>query len=140
MDDPMIHVLVVDDSEDDALLVARGLRKAGLTVSVTRAESAEGVAAALAEQTPDVVICDYNMPGVRAEEVLEQVSEHDLEIPFLLVSGQIGEETAASLMRAGARDFVLKDRLARLAPAVQRELTEAAERRQHRHAEAALRE
>ncbi|XVV13863.1 response regulator [Actinoplanes sp. CA-131856] len=136
----MIHVLVVDDSEDDALLVARGLHKAGLQVTTTRAETAEGVAAALAEQTPDIVICDYNMPGVRAEDVLDQVREHDLEIPFLLVSGQIGEETAASLMRAGARDFVLKDRLARLAPAVQRELTEAAERRQHRHAEAALRE
>ncbi|MEV4346873.1 response regulator [Actinoplanes sp. NPDC049596] len=136
----MIHVLVVDDSEDDAVLVARGLQKAGLAVTTTRAESADGVAAALAHKTPDVVICDYNMPGVRAEDVLEQVRRHDPEIPFLLVSGQIGEETAVSLMRAGARDFVLKDKLARLAPAVQRELTEAAERRQHRHAETALRQ
>ncbi|GAA0489968.1 hypothetical protein Ade02nite_24570 [Paractinoplanes deccanensis] len=136
----MIHVLVVDDSEDDALLVHRGLRKAGLEISMARAESAEGVAAALSERTPDVVICDYNMPGVRAEDVLDQVREHDPELPFLLVSGQVGEETAAALMRAGARDFVLKDRLARLAPAVQREIHEAAERRQHRHAEIALRE
>jgi PAS domain S-box-containing protein len=141
MDHPMtIHVLVVDDSEDDAELVARGLSKAGLRVTTARAETTDGIAAALAERAPDIVICDYNMPGVRAEDVLDQIHAFDPEIPFLLVSGQIGEETAVSLMRAGARDFVLKDRLARLAPAVQRELQEAAERRQHRHAEAALRE
>jgi signal transduction histidine kinase len=135
-----VHVLVVDDNDDDAVLIVRGLAVAGLPVSHARAESAASLAAALARRTPDVVICDYNMPGLRAEDALEQVRAYDADIPFLLVSGQVGEETAAAMMRAGARDFVLKDRLARLVPAVQRELREAAERRKRREAEAALRE
>jgi hypothetical protein len=135
-----VHVLVVDDNDDDAVLIVRGLTRAGLPVSHARAQSAEGLAAALARCSPDVVICDYNMPGLRAEDALEQVRAYDPDIPFLLVSGQVGEETAAAMMRAGARDFVLKDRLARLVPAVQRELREAAERRKRREAEAALRE
>jgi PAS domain S-box-containing protein len=135
-----IRVLVVDDSDDDALLIIRQLTKAGLKVSHVRADTAAGVAAALADRAPDIVISDYTMPSFRAEEALDQVREHDADIPFLLVSGQVGEETAAAMMRAGARDFVLKERLARLAPAVQRELREATERRRRRRAEAALRE
>jgi PAS domain S-box-containing protein len=135
-----VRILVVDDSDDDALLIIRQLTKAGLKVSHIRADTAAGVAAALADRTPDVVISDYTMPSFRAEEALEQVRAHDADIPFLLVSGQVGEETAASMMRAGARDFVLKERLARLAPAVQRELRESADRRRRRRAEAALRE
>ena len=135
-----VHVLVVDDSDDDAVLIVRQLTQAGLRVSHVRADTAAGVAAALGDRTPDVVISDYTMPAFRAEEALEQVRAHDADIPFLLVSGQVGEETAAAMMRAGARDFVLKERLARLAPAVQRELHEAAERRRRRSAEAALRE
>ena len=134
-----LHVLVVDDSDDDAVLIARSLTRAGLPVGMARADTTAGVAAALGGRSPDVVICDYNIPGVRAEDVLEQVLRHDADIPFLLVSGEVGEETAAEMMRAGARDFVLKDRLTRLAPAVQRELHEATERRQRRRAEEALR-
>jgi hypothetical protein len=135
-----VRVLVVDDSDDDALLIIRRLAQAGLSISHVRADTAEGVAAALADHAPDIVISDYTMPSFRAEEALDQVREHDADIPFLLVSGQVGEETAAAMMRAGARDFLLKERLARLAPAVQRELREAAERRRRRRAEAALRE
>jgi PAS domain S-box-containing protein len=135
-----VRVLVVDDSDDDALLIIRLLTRAGLRVSHVRADTAAGVAAALADRPPDIVISDYTMPSFRAEEALDQVRAHDADIPFLLVSGQVGEETAASMMRAGARDFVLKERLARLAPAVQRELREATERRRRRQAEAALRE
>ena len=134
-----LHLLVVDDSDDDAVLITHSLTRAGLPVGMVRADTTAGVAAALAGRSPDVVICDYNMPGIRAEDVLDQVRRHDADIPFLLVSGQVGEEAAAEMMRAGARDFVLKDRLARLAPAVQRELHEAAERRQRRSAEEALR-
>jgi PAS domain S-box-containing protein len=133
-----VHVLIIDDSDDDAVLIARQLTQAGLRISQVRADTAADLAAALTERLPDVVICDYNMPVFRAEEALEQVRAHDADIPFLLVSGQVGEEAAAAVMRAGARDFVLKDRLARLAPAVQRELHEATERRQRRRAEAAL--
>src|SRR3954464_14023516 len=135
-----MHVLVVDDKDDDALLIIRQLRRAGMRVSHVRADTADGVATALADRAPDVVISDYTMPAFRAEEALEQVRAHDADIPFLLVSGQVGEETAAAMMRAGARDFVLKERLARLAPAGQRGLREAAERRRRRRAEGALRE
>ncbi|RSM65389.1 hybrid sensor histidine kinase/response regulator [Actinoplanes sp. ATCC 53533] len=135
-----IHVLVVDDSADDAILIVRQLSRAGLVVTSTRADTAPGLQAALTERLPDVVISDYNMPGFRAEDALEQVRARDADIPFILVSGQVGEETAAALMRAGVRDFVLKDRLTRLGPAVQRELREAADRRQRRRAEAALRD
>ncbi|HET6482303.1 MAG TPA: response regulator, partial [Actinoplanes sp.] len=132
-----LRALVVADN-DDAVLIGHSLSRAGMPARVTRAETAQEVASALAANPVDVVICDYNLPGVRAEEVLAQVREHDPDLPFLLVSGQTGEEVAVDLMRAGARDFVLKDRLARLAPAVRRELREAAERRQHRRAEEAL--
>ena len=135
-----MHVLVVDDNEDDAVLIVRALTRAGLAVSHARAETAAEVAAALADRTPDVVISDYTMPSFRAEQALDQVLAHDADLPFLLVSGQVGEETAVAVIRAGARDFILKDRLDRLAPAVLRELREATERRQRRHAEAALRE
>jgi PAS domain S-box-containing protein len=135
-----VQLLIIDDSDDDAVLIVRQLARAGLDVSHVRADTPGGVAEALAARSPEVVICDYNMPVFRAEEALEQVREHDADIPFLLVSGQVGEETAAAMMRAGVRDFVLKDRLARLAPAVQRELHEAAERRQRRRAEDALRQ
>ncbi|WP_127507922.1 response regulator [Actinoplanes solisilvae] len=139
MTDDQINVLVVDDNDDDAVLIDHSLSRAGLPVRVARAETSHQVARALTDRPVDVVICDYNLPGVRAEEVLAQVREHDSDIPFVAVSGQVGEEVAVSLMRAGARDFVLKERLTRLAPAVQRELHEAAERRQHRRAEEALR-
>jgi len=132
-----LRALVVADN-DDAVLIGHSLSRAGMPARVTRAETAQEVASALAANPVDVVICDYNLPDVRAEEVLAQVREHDPDLPFLLVSGQTGEEVAVDLMRAGARDFVLKDRLARLAPAVRRELREAAERRQHRRAEEAL--
>ncbi|WP_250035671.1 hybrid sensor histidine kinase/response regulator [Paractinoplanes maris] len=135
-----IRVLVVDDNDDDAVLIGHSLARTGMPVRVTRAETTEEVTAALAERPVDVVICDYNLPGVRAEDVLTQIRQHDPDLPFLLVSGQVGEETAADLMRAGARDFVLKDRLTRLAPAVQRELHEAAERRRHHRIEQQLRQ
>jgi hypothetical protein len=134
-----IHLLVIDDCEDDAVLIAREFTRAGLDVGYDRADTAAGVAAALAARVPDAVISDYNMPAFRAEEALEQVRVCDPDVPFVLVSGEVGEENAVALMRAGAHDFVLKDRLARLVPAVQRELREAADRRVRRRAESALR-
>ena len=137
---PEIHLVIVDDSDDDAVLVARQLRRAGLSLTYTRIETAAGLAEALAGPGPDVVVCDYNMPTLLAEQVLEDVHARDPDIPFILVSGEIGDETAAALMRAGAHDFVRKNRLARLVPAVQRELREATDRRQRRRAEEALRD
>jgi len=135
-----LRLLLIDDSDDDALLVADRFRRAGIDVAYERADTAAAVTAALHERPPDVVICDYTMPSLRTEDALRLLRSTGHDVPFILVSGQVGEETAAALMRAGVHDFVLKDRLTRLVPAVQRELREAAERRNHRRAEAALRD
>jgi PAS domain S-box-containing protein len=136
-----IHLLIVEDSDDDALLLLRQFRRASIEVTSERVETAEGLAAALRAKTPDVVICDYNMPAFSAHEALAQVRDTAaLDVPFILVSGEVGEETAAALMKAGAHDFVLKDRLTRLVPAVERELREAADRQKRRAAQSALRD
>jgi PAS domain S-box-containing protein len=135
-----IHLLLVEDSDDDAVLIVSRLRRGGLDVSYEQVETREAAAAALAARPPDVVISDHHMPAFSAEEALELLRQTGLDVPFILVSGQIGEESAAALMRAGAHDFLLKDRLTRLVPAVQRELREAAGRRHGRQAEAALRD
>jgi hypothetical protein len=134
-----VHLLIVEDSDDDALLILRHFHKAAVEVVSERVQTAEDLAEALFRRAPDVVISDYNMPGFSAHEALAQVRETGLDIPFILVSGEVGEETAAAMMKAGAHDFVLKDRLARLVPAVQRELREAEDRRHRREAETALR-
>jgi PAS domain S-box-containing protein len=136
-----IQLLIVEDSDDDALLLLRQFHRASIEVESQRVQTADGLAEALRRNPPDVVICDYNMPAFSAHEALAQVrAQPSLDVPFILVSGEVGEETAAALMRAGAHDFVLKDRLTRLVPAVERELREAADRRQRRTAQSALRD
>jgi two-component system cell cycle sensor histidine kinase/response regulator CckA len=135
-----IHLLICEDSDDDAVLIVTRLRRDGIEATYERVQTAEAAEAVLRQRPPDAVISDYNMPAFHAEDALRLLHDSGLDVPFILVSGQIGEEPAAALMRAGAHDFVLKDRLTRLAPAVQRELREADGRRQHRQAEAALRE
>jgi PAS domain S-box-containing protein len=136
-----IHLLIVEDSDDDAMLLLRQFRRANIDITSERVETAAGLSDALRRKPPDVVICDYNMPAFSAHEALAHVRDvAALDVPFILVSGEVGEETAAALMKAGAHDFVLKDRLTRLVPAVERELREAADRRQRRAAQAALRD
>ena len=133
-----LRVLLVEDREDDALLVLDELRRGGFTVTHERVETAEAMRAALAEQTWDVIVSDYSMPvftGIRALEVLH---ESGLDIPLIVCSGTIGEETAVAALKAGAADFFSKDRLIRLVPAIERELREAEGRRRRRHAEDAL--
>jgi PAS domain S-box-containing protein len=134
-----IRLLICEDSDDDALLTARHLARGGLEVGYERAETARAVAEALRERPPDLVISDYNMPGFGAEDALVLLRDSGLDVPFILVSGRIGEESAAELMRAGAHDVVLKGRMARLVPAVRRELQQARARRKRREAEARLR-
>jgi PAS domain S-box-containing protein len=134
-----IHLLLIEDSDDDAALIQRQFRRADIDVTAERVETAAGLTAALHRRPPDVVICDYNMPAFSAEEALKQIRADALDVPFILVSGEVGEETAAALMKAGAHDFVLKDRLARLVPAVERELRDAADRHQRRATQSALR-
>jgi two-component system cell cycle sensor histidine kinase/response regulator CckA len=136
---PEIRLLLIEDSEDDAVLVVNRLRRAGLHIAYERVETADAMGAALRLGAPDIVISDNGMPSFNAEAALLLLRDTGLDVPFIVVSGQIGEESATALMRAGAHDFVLKDKLARLAPAVQRELREARDRQERRRTEAALR-
>lgn len=135
-----LKVLVVEDSEGDAALIARLLEKADYEVQWQRIETADHMREALARQPWDVVISDYHLPQFEAPAALALLQEAGLDIPFIVVSGTIGEETAAALMKAGAQDYLKKENLARLAPAVGREIAEARDRALRRQTEAALRE
>ena len=134
-----IRLLLIEDSDDDAVLVVNRLRRAGLRVDYERIETADAMGAALRLRPPDIVISDNGMPAFDAAAALRLLRDTGLDVPFIVVSGQIGEESATALMRAGAHDFVLKDKLARLGPAVQRELREARDRQERRRTETALR-
>ena len=136
------RLLVVDDSADDVELVRRALTRGGVPVSITRVDDADSLRRALAEQSWDLVIADYSQPSFGALAVLEQLAQSGRDLPCLVMSGVAGEDRAVETMRAGAKDFVSKNRLQRLAPAVQRELAEAALRRERarREAEESLRE
>jgi PAS domain S-box-containing protein len=129
-----IRALIVEDSPDDAELMLLELRRAGLDPAWERVESAAALRAALAAGPWDVVLADHSLPGFDAPAALRQVRGHDPDLPFVVVSGSIGEEAAVELMRAGAGDYVLKGSLTRLAAAVERELREAAARRTLRRA------
>jgi PAS domain S-box-containing protein len=135
-----IRVLVIDDNDDDALLIVTHLRRGGVELTYECVQTIGAVSEALTARPPDIVICDYNLPGFSVEEALKLLQDSGLDVSFILISGAVGEETAAAVMKAGAHDFILKDRLSRLVPAVQREFRDVQVRRQRRRAEAALRD
>ena len=130
-----LRVLLVEDSEDDAFLLLRELQRGGYEVTFERVDTPTAMKAAIAEQTWDIVICDYSMPTFSAPAALKQVKESGLDLPFIIVSGTIGEDTAVAAMKAGAHDYIIKGNLARLIPAVARELREAQVRRERKQAE-----
>ncbi|MFN6480122.1 sensor histidine kinase [Nostoc sp. DedQUE07] len=130
-----LRVLLVEDSEDDALLLLRELQRGGYEVTFERIDTPTAMKAAIKEQTWDIVICDYSMPTFSAPAALKQVKESGLDLPFIIVSGTIGEDTAVAAMKAGAHDYIIKGNLARLTPAVARELREALVRRERKQAE-----
>ena len=132
-----IRVLMVEDSEDDALLVLRELRKGGFAPEWERVQTAADMRKALTEKTWDVILCDYKMPRFDGLAALRLMKETGLDLPFIVVSGTIGEETAVASMKAGAHDYIMKGNLLRLVPAVERELKEAESRAQRRQVEAA---
>jgi PAS domain S-box-containing protein len=133
-------VLLVEDSEDDALLIVRELERGGYEPEYERVETPEAMKKALAEWGPwDVVISDYRMPQFRASEALAIFRGSGLEAPFIVVSGMIGEELAVEAMKAGAYDYVMKDNLVRLSATVQRSLEEFEGQRERRRAERELR-
>jgi signal transduction histidine kinase/DNA-binding NarL/FixJ family response regulator len=135
-----LRVLIVEDSPADAELVILELRRASFLPTTTRVDTPVALAHALDEQSWDVVISDYQLPGWSGLSALRMLQERNTDAPFIIVSGAIGEETAVDTMKAGAHDYVLKDNLVRLGPAVERELREAQVRRERRQALAALQE
>jgi PAS domain S-box-containing protein len=134
-----LKVLCVEDSQDDATLLRLELQRAGYEVILERVETAPAMRQALQSRQWDVILSDYSMPQFSAPAALEVLHETGLDIPFIIVSGTIGEDAAVSALRAGAHDFFAKDKLVRLVPAVERELREAEERRERRQAELNLR-
>jgi PAS domain S-box-containing protein len=128
---------MVEDSEDDAELIVRELRRGGIAPHWVRVDTPDAMREALDEPW-DVVISDYRLPGFSGLQALRLLKERGLDIPFILASGVIGEEVAVEAMRAGADDYVMKRNLARLLPAIARELREAEVRRHRRQAEEAL--
>jgi two-component system cell cycle sensor histidine kinase/response regulator CckA len=134
-----LRVLMVEDSATDAKLVVQELQRTWRPVDLERVETAGAMRAALERQW-DVVISDWSMPKFSAPAALGILRETGLDVPFIIVSGTIGEDTAVEAMRAGAHDYVLKDKLARLTPAVERELRDYKERVARKQTEDALRE
>lgn len=130
-----LRVLIVEDSEPDGALLLRELRKGGFSPVHKRVQSAEEMSDALDSESWDIVLCDYVMPGFSGLAALELLRRKGLDLPFVIVSGQIGEDVAVEAMKAGAHDYIMKGNLKRLCPAIERELAEAENRRQRRKAE-----
>jgi len=133
-----LQVLIVEDSENDAALLELELQQAGYETICQRVDTPGGLRSALAAQSWDVIIADYVMPQFSGLTALAIVAEAGLDIPFIIVSGHITEDTAVAAMKAGAHDYVMKDKLARLGPAVDRELREAEMRRHRRRTDETL--
>ena len=134
-----LRVLIVEDSEDDALLLLRELKRGGYEPEHERVETPRAMKEALTGSDWDVIVSDYRMPRFGAPEALAMAHEVSSEVPFIVVSGKIGEDVAVEMMKAGAHDYVMKDNLARLCATVERGLEEAKERRERRRAEEELR-
>ncbi len=135
-----LRVLMIEDSEDDALLLEMQLAKGGYALIVDRVDTPDELVAALAKKSWDVVISDYLLPGFDGLAALQMVQKQCRDVPFILVSGAMGEELAVAAMKNGADDFLVKDRLSRLIPAVERAIRDCETRRQRRLAEEALRQ
>src|SRR5687767_14943882 len=127
-----LRALLVEDSEDDAHLVLRELRRGGYEPEWERVDTAQAMRDALRDREWDLVISDYSLPAFGGLEALEMLKASGIDIPFLMVSGVVGEETAVAVMRAGAHDFFVKGQLGRFNAAIERELREAVGRRTQR--------
>ncbi|VAX12726.1 diguanylate cyclase/phosphodiesterase (GGDEF & EAL domains) with PAS/PAC sensor(s) [hydrothermal vent metagenome] len=134
-----LRILLVEDNPDDAELVLRTLRKGGYSIDSLRVDNESDLKYALDTSTWDVVLSDYSMPGFSGLAALNILKEQNLDIPFIIISGTIGEEVAVEAMRLGAHDYLMKNNLIRLVPAIQRELHDANERYARRIAEQTLR-
>ncbi len=134
-----LRVLIVEDSEDDAVLLSRELRRGGYELTYERVDTAAAMIAALKNQTWDIVFSDHSMPHFSGTEALAILRERGLDLPFIFVSGTIGEDNAVAAMKVGAHDYIMKGNLKRLVPAVDRELREAKVRQERTQAEETIR-
>jgi len=135
-----LRVLIVEDSEEDTLLIVRELKRGGFDPIHERVETAESMKAALSTKAWDLILADYSMPHFSGLEALKLFKASGLDLPFIIVSGSIGEDVAVEAMKSGAHDYLMKSNLTRLIPAIQQELREAEVRRKLKHSEKALQE
>ncbi|MCQ1538216.1 PAS domain S-box protein [Methanocalculus taiwanensis] len=135
-----LRVLIAEDTEDDALLLIRALKKGGYAPDMVRIWTRERLHEELHTREWDIILSDYHMPGFGGEELISIVRKEGLDIPIIIVSGAIGEEAAVALVKSGADDYVMKDNLIRLAPSISRALKEAIDRKERRRAEEDLRD
>ena len=133
-----LRVLVIEDSEDDVLLLNRALQRGGHRPYIRQVEQPASMIDALAEDKWDIIIADYSLPNFSGLAALELLKKSGQDIPFIIVSGAIGEDVAVAAMKAGAHDYILKGNLTRLVPAINRELQEATVRRERRKLEERL--
>lgn len=138
--DRTLRILNLEDAEDDSWLLQRHLHRAGYRIALRREQTISDFEKALRESSWDVILADYFLPGFTALDALRIARHCSTDVPFIVVSGAVGEQAAVDVLREGAADYVMKDSLARLGPAIEREMQEAEERRARRTAEAALRE
>src|ERR1700681_3462810 len=137
-DADQIHLLVIEDSEDDADLLVRELERGGYRLQFRRVDTPDDLRAALADRDWDLVIADYTMPRLSGADALSMVRDHSSEVPFIFVSGTIGEEAAVAALKSGAQDYILKRKTGRLLLAVERELREPRARHERDQLEAQL--
>ena len=130
-----LQLLIIDDSEDDAFLIMRALRKGGLKPEYHQVENEEKLRVALNKQSWDIVISDHNMPEFSSQEAIKVVKELYPDLPVIVVSGTIEERVGIEAMKTGAQDYIMKDNLARLIPVIERELKETVGRKAHKQAE-----
>ena len=130
-----LGVLIVEDSEDDAVMVLRELKRAGYDVDFQRVDTSDALKSSLATRQWDLVISDFSMPRFSGTDALKLVRSTGSDAPFIFISGTMGEDTAVAALKDGAQDYLVKTNLKRLAPAVQRELREAEQRRQRKRLE-----
>ena len=134
-----LHILIVEDSEADTELLLHELRNAAFDPTFQRVDTPAAMSAALEQRKWDLVVADFSMPQFNALAALELLNQKGIDLPFIIVSGTIGEELAVKAMKNGARDYIMKGNLRRLVPAVERELSEAVQRRERKRAEEELR-
>lgn len=135
-----LNILIIEDSEDDTKLVMRELLNNNILLNSQRIQTVDALQTQLKNCDWDVIIADYRVPGCEAPIALKIVQQSQLDIPFIVVSGAIGEQVAVDMMKAGAHDYLMKDNLPRLSEAVRREVREAKARRERRHAEVILKQ